>query len=76
MDAIARIVEQKTHQDQAGPPANSGAPITGVSPAKAADLRMKNLERYLQGLFDNGIISEQELVEQKCVILDALKRLS
>lgn len=78
MDAIARIVEQKTPQDQVSPPVNSGVPVAGVSPAKAADLRMKNLEqlRYLQGLFDDGIISEQELVEQKCIVLDALKKIS
>lgn len=78
MDAIARIVEQKTPQDQVSPPVNSGVPVAGVSPAKAADLRMKNLEqlRYLQGLFDDGIISEQELVEQKRIVLDALKKIS
>ena len=77
MNAIARIVEQTTPQDQASPPVNSGVPVAGVSPAKAADLRMKNLEqlRYLQGLFDDGIICEEELVEQKRIVLDALKKL-
>ena len=76
MDAIARIVEQKTPQDQVSPPVNSGIPVDGVSPAKAADLRMKNVEQlcYLRGLFDDGIISKQELVEQKRIVLDALKK--
>ena len=41
MDAVARIVEQKTHQDQVKPPGNSGVPVAGVSPGKAAELRMK-----------------------------------
>ena len=44
MDAIARIVEHKTPQDQFSPPVNSAVPVAKVSPAKAADLRMKNLE--------------------------------
>jgi len=52
--------------------------VSFVSPAKAAELRMKNYEqlRYLQGLFDDGIITEKELVEQKQSVLDALQRLS
>jgi len=42
--------------------------MAGVSPAKTAELRIKNLEqlRYLKELFDNGIIIfENKLVEQK-----------
>ena len=75
---LPELLNKKTPQDQISPPVNSGVPVAGVSPAKAADLRMKNLEqlRYLQGLFDDGIISEQELVEQKRIVLDALKKIS
>lgn len=57
----------------------SDMPIkVGISPAKAAELRMRNLEqlRYLQGLYDDNILSDKELAEQKCIILDALRKLS
>ena len=52
--------------------------VSFVSPAKAAELQMKNYEQlhYLQGLLDDGIIIEKELVEQKQSVLDALRRLS
>ena len=47
----------------------------GVSPAKAADVRMKNLEqlRYIQQLMEDGILSEAEFLEQKRIILDTLR---
>jgi len=40
---------------------------TGISPGKTVELRMKNLEqlRYLQNLFEDGILTEQEYAEQK-----------
>ena len=46
----------------------SASPV-GLSPGKTADLRMKNLEqlRYLQNLFDDGILNEEEYAEQKKV---------
>jgi len=49
----------------------------GVSPAKSVELRMKNFEqlRYLQQLFDDGILSEGEFTEQKQSILSALRKL-
>ena len=48
-----------------------------VSPAKSVELRMKNIEqlRYLQQLYDDGILSEKEYVEQKQSILSALRKL-
>ncbi len=57
-------------------PSQSLTPM-GVSPGKAADLRRKNLEqlRYLQGLYEDNILSDQELAEQKRIILDALRKL-
>ena len=49
----------------------------GVSPGKAVDLRMKNYEqlRYVQQLFDDGILSEKEYMEQKQCILSSLRKL-
>lgn len=49
----------------------------GVSPGKAVDLRMKNYEqlRYVQQLFDDGILSEKEYIEQKQCILSSLRKL-
>ena len=83
MNAIAKIVEHKSTTDQRSPDNNADAhPISssmaGVSPAKAAELRMKNFEqlRYLKELFDDNIISENELVEQKKIVLDALRKLT
>ena len=46
----------------------------GVSPLKAADLRMKHLEqlRYLQQLMEDGIISKDE---QKEIVLKTLRKI-
>ena len=51
-------------------PGTSGArhSITaGISPGKMVDLCMKNFEqlRYLQNLFDDGILNEKEFAKQK-----------
>ena len=53
------------------------SPITGISPGKAVKLRMKNLEqlRYLQNLFEDGILNEKEYSEQKNSILSSLRKL-
>lgn len=55
-------------------------PISGacVSPGKAVELRMKNFEqlRFLQKLFDDGILSESEYTEQKRSILSFLRKLN
>jgi len=47
---------------------------TGISPGKAVELRMKNLEqlRYLQQLFEDGILNEGEYTERKRGILSSL----
>jgi hypothetical protein len=49
----------------------------GMSPLKAADLRMKHLEqlRYLQQLMEDGIISKDEFVEQKEIVLKTLRKI-
>ena len=50
----------------------------GISPAKAADIRMKNLEqlKFLQQLYEDGILSHAEFIEQKGIILDLLRKLN
>ena len=50
----------------------------GLSPVKVVDLRMKNFEqlRYLQQLYDDGVLSLPEYTEQKEIILCTLRNLS
>ena len=49
----------------------------GVSPGHAVDLRMKNYQqlRYLQQLYEDNILNENEYAEQKRSILAALRNL-
>jgi len=77
MDTLVKIVEQKAPGPGNSPNTSTKPDIpvpevsfAGVSPSKAAELRMKNFEqlRYLQGLFDDGIITDKELVEQKQMV--------
>lgn len=53
-------------------------PLVGISPGKAADIRMKNLEqlRYTQQLMEDGILTPEEFVEQKKIILKSLRGLN
>ena len=46
-------------------PDSCKAPKTAISPSKAVELRMKNLEqlRFLQNLFEDGILDEKEYIE-------------
>ena len=46
----------------------------GVSPGKAADIRMKNLEQlqYMQQLMEDGMLTSEEFIEQKQIILASL----
>ena len=80
VDAFVKLVEQKSPQKnpRGDSPAKIGTSVAAVSPAKVIDLRMKNFEqlRYLQGLFEDGILSQEELNEQKSVILNALRKLT
>lgn len=67
------------------PPTSVPPPVTTtttsckspVSPGKSASVRMKNLEqlRYLQQLFKDNILTENEYMEQKASILEALRAL-
>ena len=49
----------------------------GVLPGRAVDLRMKNYQqlRYLQQLYEDNILNENEYAEQKRSILAALRNL-
>ena len=47
-----------------------------ISPGKSVDLRMKNLQlHFIQQLFDDYILSQDEFLEQKESILEALRKL-
>jgi len=49
-----------------------------ITPAKVADVRMKNLEQleFLVQLYEEGIRSHAEFMEQKGIILDSLRKLN
>ena len=53
------------------------SPTSVYSPSKSMELRMKNFEqlRYLQQLFGDGVVTQEEYLEQKQSILCALKKL-
>ena len=79
-DAIsgAAIVFAETVKGKASPVPQPQLPTqAGVSPGKAVELRMKNYEqlRYLQKLFEDEILSEEEFLEQKKSILSYLRKL-
>ena len=78
VEAIAKCVEKKTPGTPASDVPSHSTTQVGVSPGKAADLRMKNLQqlRYLQTLYEDNILSDQELAEQKRIVLDALRKLT
>ena len=75
--AGAALSEKTNHTSQSV--SVSHPPVTsGVSPSKAIELRMKNFEqlRYLQQLYDDGILNSKEFTEQKQNILSSLQKLS
>lgn len=53
------------------------SPPIAMSPNLSVDIRMKNLEqlRYLQQLMNDGILSNEEFLEQKGMIMDTLRRI-
>lgn len=87
VEAITGAAEaiSKVFSPQPAPVNPSAIPVTttvsstiGVSPGKSAELRMKNLQqlRYLQQLFEENILSQSEFVEQKAIVLEALRKLA
>ena len=63
-------------QDTPKPQHQVQSPVV-ISPAKSVDLRMKNLQqlRYVQQLFEDNILTQEEYIEQKRSILDSLRKL-
>ena len=59
-------------------PSETPAAAVGLSPGKAVELRMKNFEqlRYLQQLYEDGILIIKEFEEQKEKILSSLRKLN
>ena len=55
---------------------SSTSTAIGISPGKATDLRMRNLEqlRVLQKLYEEKILTETEFLEQKNIILASYKQ--
>lgn len=59
--------------------ANPVAPAAvGISPGKVTELRMKKLRelRELQELLEQNILTQQELIEQKQLVLNSLRKLT
>ena len=71
--AAIAIVEALQEKKDKGP----SSALSGNSPGRLVDIRMKNYEqlRYLQSLFDDGILTEEEYAEQKKSILSCLRKL-
>ena len=61
------------------PPKNEPAKLVsvGVSPGRAAELRMRKLKelRELHSMLGEGILNEVEFVEQKTIVLESLQKL-
>ena len=82
--AFASVVSgAKNHPSSSNEPSSSNyqsgslAANVAVSPGKVVELRMRNYEqlRYLQKLFDDGILSDKEFAEQKSNILGFLRKI-
>ena len=61
------------------PPKNEPAKLVsvGVSPGRAAELRMRKLKelRELHSMLGEGILNDSEFVEQKTIVLESLRKL-
>ena len=59
-------------------PSETPVAAVGLSPSKAVELHMKNFEqlRYLQQLYEDGILTTKEFEEQKDKILSSLRKLN
>ena len=71
--AVMKALAETPQKDNKG----KQTELCGVSPGKAVDLRMKNYQqlRYIQQLYDDGILSAVEYNEQKQSILAMLRKL-
>ncbi len=77
-EAVAKVFAPSPQVSSVSTPVPTGSVGVGISPGKSADLRMKNFQqlRYLQQLYEENILSDSELREQKAIILDALRKLA
>ena len=59
------------------PLSNKTCPIMGHSPSKISDLRMRYIKelRELQELLERNVLTQEEFLEQKSIILDAMRKL-
>ena len=55
----------------------SSASAVGHSPGRINDLRMRNLKelRELQELLEQNILTHEEFIEQKSIVLGAMRKL-
>ena len=72
--AFAHAFKSQNTSETSQPPVTA----VGVSPGKAVELHMKNFEqlRYLQQLYEDGILTTKEFEEQKEKILSSLRKLN
>ena len=77
--AFASVVSKGQTNDLCNEKTSCDHPLTlsTISPGKTVELRMKNYEqlRYLQSLFEDGILTDKEYSEQKENILSSLRKL-
>lgn len=76
--AGAAVAVAKAFTPQQSTPEHTLSKGSSISPGKSVELRMKNLEqlKFLQQLRDDCILSQAEFVEQKTIILEALRKLN
>ena len=75
--AFANTLSSSSQKDKFSAETGHNSCEVGTSPRKTVELRMKNYEqlRYLQQLFDDKILNENEYKEQKEGILKSLRNL-
>ena len=75
--AFANVVSKGQATDLPTSTSNNPLVSSAISPGKTVELRMKHFEqlRYLQSLFEDGILTDKEYSEQKENILSSLRKL-
>ena len=75
--AIAEVLTKSKKDDQSSKASTQRSLNASVSPFCLVDVRMKHYKQlcYLQTLFDHGILTDAEFLEQKSSILDTLRSL-
>ena len=75
---LAKAINPSASGSQEASSSIANQSSVAISPGKSVDLHMKNLQqlRFIQQLFDDNILSEEEFLEQKKSILEALRKLN